>query len=264
MRDEATRERFPGLVAPQVLPVPAEILPGQPAPWAHLDPASRRGLSVGVIAERLRAAGQHLAAGPPVPVLEEPGARADAELRTSAVLVALFDAGGEAHVVLTRRARHLRVHAGEVALPGGRVEAGESLIVAALREADEEVGLDATRVRPLGWLTPLTTRVSGSIIWPIVAALEEPPSLVPSPAEVETAFDVALADLAAEGGYLEEMWRRPRAGAGSDAQLVPISFFRGPADLIWGATARVLVDLVALALGVAPRAPEPLDDGPVD
>ncbi len=254
MRDEVTATRFAGLVAPQVVPVPATIRPGRPAPWADLPSARRRGLRVATVEARLLARGQGVAdpVAPPMP--EEP-----AGLRDSAVLVALFDLDGEARVVLTRRARSLRDHAGEVALPGGRVEEGESLVAAARREAAEEVGLDPTQVRPLGWLTPLVTRVSGSVIWPVVAALAGPPALVPSPAEVEATFDVALADLAGEDSYLEEFWRREPGAA-----EFPISFFRGPADLIWGATARVLVDLVCVAVGVAPPGPEPLDDGPVD
>ncbi len=254
MREEATATRFAGLVAPQVVPVPAAIRPGRPAPWADLPAARRRGLSVARVEARLAARGQGVADPVAGPVPD-----GSAGLRDSAVLVALYDVAGEAHVVLTRRARSLRDHAGEVALPGGRVEAGESLVAAARREAAEEVGLDPTAVRPLGWLAPLITRVSGSVIWPVVAALAGPPILVPSPAEVEVAFDVALADLAGEGSYLEELWQREPGGA-----AFPISFFRGPADLIWGATARVLVDLVCVAVGVAPRDPEPLDDGPVD
>ena len=254
MREEAAATRFAGLVAPQIVPVPAAIRPGRPAPWADLPEARRRGLDVATIEARLGARGQGIE--DPVP---DPVSDGSDGLRDSAVLVALFDVDGEARVVLTRRARSLRDHAGEVALPGGRVEEGESLVAAARREAAEEVGLDPAQVRPLGWLTPLVTRVSGSIIWPVVAALPGPPALVPSPAEVEAAFDVALADLAGEGFYLEELWQREVGGA-----EFPISFFRGPADLIWGATARVLVDLVSLAVGVAPRGPEPLDDGPVD
>ena len=254
MREEATATRFAGLVAPQIVPVPAVVRPGRPAPWADLPDARRRGLDVAIVEARLNARGQGITDPVPPPLLEGPE-----DLRDSAVLVALFAVAGEARVVLTRRARSLRDHAGEVALPGGRVEEGESLVAAARREAAEEVGLDPALVRPLGWLSPLVTRVSGSVIWPVVAALPGPPTLVPSPAEVEATFDVALADLAGEGFYLEEFWQRD-AGAAE----FPISFFRGPADLIWGATARVLVDLVSLAVGVAPRDPEPLDDGPVD
>ncbi|HLH47409.1 MAG TPA: CoA pyrophosphatase [Acidimicrobiales bacterium] len=163
--------------------------------------------------------------------------------RPAAVLCALFEEGGQAHVVLTRRSRRLRSHTGEVAFPGGRLDAGEGPSGAALREAEEEVGLDPSSVEIIGALTPLSTLTSRSAIMPFVAVLPGRPALVPNPAEVERVFAVPLVDLVAPGAYHAELWDvlgRPER---------PIHFFDLPGETVWGATARLLRELLDRVLG---------------
>ena len=134
----------------------------------------------------------------------------------------------------------MREHRGEIALPGGRSDDGETPTVTALREAREEVGIDESSVRVVGWLSPIVTLASvrrsgrSSVSW------RRRPVMVTDPAEVDRAFTVSLAELLADGAFLEERWRRatPRPGADADGYF-PIYFFRVPGDLIWGATARV-------------------------
>ncbi|MDE3065861.1 MAG: CoA pyrophosphatase, partial [Acidobacteriota bacterium] len=189
---------------------------------------------------------------PPDPAELAAGAGPRAVTRRSAVLVALFEHDGETEVVLTRRSLALRHHRGEIALPGGRSDPGESPVATALREAREEVGLDPATATPVGWLSPLVTFASGSAIWPIVATTPARPDLVADPTEVDRVFTVPLADLAAEGAFVEERWRRDEARPGTDAEgFIPIAFFKVPGDLVWGATARVLTELVCVALDVA-------------
>ncbi len=247
--------RFAGHRYPQVIPAPDEIRPGGPAPWSHLAAHERSGLSSRVVLERLRAAGRtfDVAAlpGEPSELAAVADARELAITRRSAVLVALFDEDGEAHVILTRRSFALRSHRGEIALPGGANDPGEDLIDTALREAYEEVGLERSLVRPVGWLSPLVTFASASAIWPVVAHLEARPELVADPAEVDRVFTVALADLAQEGAFIEERWRRVERRPGSDDDgFFPLYFYRVPEDVIWGATARVLTELLCVALDV--------------
>ena len=230
--------RFPGHEYPQVIPEPDEVRPGGRPPWADLAPAARRGLSLERVASALARRGQD-GAPPKFGAADESAPRAS-------VLVALFDEGGEARVVLTRRARTLRAHRGEVALPGGRREAGEAPWETALREAREEVGLDPTTVRPLGWLAPLSTRVAAGAIVPVVGALTVRPALVAQPDEVERVFTVALSDLLVEGAFLEERWRREGLVGPDDEGFYPIYFYRVPGDLLWGATARILTDLLSM------------------
>ncbi len=172
----------------------------------------------------------------------------------SAVLVPLFERDGEARVVLTRRAAHLRTHTGEVSFPGGRLDAGETPEVGALREAAEEVGLDTSTVEVVGHLTPLVTFSSSARITPVVGVLPGPPHLVANPHEVEHVFDVSLAELAAADVFREERWvvpgrPMPVVDAGEDGSF-PVWFFELPHDTVWGATARMLVELLRLVLDV--------------
>lgn len=248
------RHRFPGHDYPQVIPEPDEVRPGGRPPWADLAPAARRGLSVERVARALARRGQD---GPPPEAPGGPGDPGGAGPSAS-VLVALFDEGDEARVVLTRRARTMRAHRGEVALPGGRRETGESPWETALREAREEVGLDPATVRPLGWLTPLSGRVGPGAIVPVVGALSTRPTLEAQPDEVERVFTVSLAEMVAEGAFLEERWRREGMAGLDDEGFFPIYFYRVPGDLLWGATARVLTDLLTmvaedLSLGGPPQ-----------
>ncbi len=171
--------------------------------------------------------------GPPVAYAPLPG-------KAAAVLAAFFEEDGEARVVLTRRASHLRSHTGEVSFPGGRIEEGEDAITAALREAHEEVALDSSTIDIVGTLTPISTLAATSGITPIVAFLPERPRLTPDPNEVEFVFDIALAELLVDGVFAEERWDTPW---GNDRQ---INFFHLPHDIVWGATARILRELLEL------------------
>jgi 8-oxo-dGTP pyrophosphatase MutT (NUDIX family) len=187
-----------------------------------------------------------LRVAPPTPVLFDgfPDSGVSA-----AVLVALFEEAGEARVVLTRRAAHLRVHQGEVSFPGGRIDPGEDARSAALREAAEEVGIRPGSVEIVGELTALGTWSSKATITPLVGILEARPELSPNPQEVERAFDVALADLLVPGVYREERWHIPgRRVPGSPDSSFPVWFFELPGDTVWGATARILVELLSVVL----------------
>jgi 8-oxo-dGTP pyrophosphatase MutT (NUDIX family) len=168
----------------------------------------------------------------------------------SAVLAATFDEGGEARVVLTRRSAHLRSHRGEVSFPGGRLDEGETPEDGALREAAEEIGLDPGAVEVVGRLSAVTTFASGSFITPVVGLLPARPQLVPSPNEVEHVFDVALAELAEPRIFREEWWTVAGRGPSVGGDPFPVWFFEIPDDTVWGATARMLVDLLRLVLEV--------------
>jgi len=242
-------------VPPQVIPRPPSARPGGPAPWAALTPGRRRGISLDRVLHALERAGQ---AGPVPPSAGLATAVVVLDSRSpvaggvaSAVLVPLFESGGEARVLLTRRSSRLRAHRGEVSFPGGRREPGEDATTAALRETAEEVGIEPAAVRVAGWLHPLVTVSSGSLVQPVVGTLDGPPVVAANPDEVERVFDVALADLAADGVFAEELWRLP---APSEAVVGPgrhrVWFFTVAGEIVWGATARMLVELLTLALGL--------------
>jgi 8-oxo-dGTP pyrophosphatase MutT (NUDIX family) len=233
----------------QVIPRPTRAYAGVPAPWVGLDPARRQGMDLTRVRAAVEAHHRGLEAAQRVTFdgFPDPGS-------PSAVLVALFELHGETRVVLTRRAAHLRTHTGEVSFPGGRLDAGETPETGALREAAEEVGLAEAEVTVVGRLTPLVTFSSTARITPVVGVLPGAPHLVANPHEVEHVFDVSLAELAADGVFREERWvvpgrPMPVVDAGEDGSF-PVWFFELPHDTVWGATARMLVELLRLVLDV--------------
>ena len=255
MAPDGTRPaRFEGHEYPQTLPEPDDIQAGALAPWSTLSTTERSRLTLQLVEARLRGALRHFDNS----ILPgDPGAPDVADIegrpitRRSAVLVALFEEKGETHLVLTRRSFSMREHRGEIALPGGRSDVGESPTETALREAREEVGIAERSVRVVGWLSPIVTFTLGSAIWPVIGFLDGRPQMVTDPAEVDRAFTVPLAELLAEGAFLEERWRRDRLRPGADADgYFPIYFYRVPGDLIWGATARVVTELLCVVTGV--------------
>ncbi len=235
----------------RAVPRPPHHRPGDPAPWAGLPVGRRRRITL----DRVRAA---LAAHPPTG--PEPGSPDEPwrplgtgmPVRQAAVLVAMFEEGGEARVVLTVRSDRLSSHQGEVAFPGGRLDGDEGVVAGALREAFEEVALDPGLVTVVARLTPMPTVSSNTVMTPVVATLEARPRLAANPGEVERVFDVALADLVADGAFREEWWSVPgRAGApGFPDGEFPVWFFDVAGETVWGATARTLVELVCAILGV--------------
>jgi 8-oxo-dGTP pyrophosphatase MutT (NUDIX family) len=158
------------------------------------------------------------------------------------VLCALFDEHGEAHVLLTRRSSRLRSHTGQVSFPGGRLDDGETALACALREAREEVGLDPATVDVFGRLTTVQIMTNPAPILPFVGALPGRPLLYPSPAEVERAFTVTLSELSDPDVYREEIWTLP------DGTERHMHFFELVGDTVWGATARMLYELLDLSL----------------
>ncbi|HWG73069.1 MAG TPA: CoA pyrophosphatase [Acidimicrobiales bacterium] len=221
----------------QLIPRPAGARPGAAAPWAKAGADARQGVTM----ERVRSA--LLLEDPTTP---ETVARLEADPKGEAgVLVPLFEEAGETRVILTRRAAHLRSHTGQVAFPGGRLEPGEGALAGALREAHEEIGLDPGEVEVLGQLAPLATVSTGSRITPFVGAVARRPRLSPNPAEVARIFDVSLADLVNDEVYREERWDLP----GQDDR--PMHFFEIDGETVWGATARILTELLELVVGGA-------------
>lgn len=233
--------------AGQVIPRPADCAPGDPPPWAALAPAAR---VVDLDRVRRTLTGRVGAASV---------AESDGRSRGSAVLAALYptaaDGQGDVHVLLTRRAAAMRAHSGEMSFPGGRMDPGETAVEAALREAHEEVALDPEGVEAVGELDHLWTVTSGAFIVPVVAILPAAPEgLVAQPAEVEVIRSVPLDELLHDGTYREERWRFPVGSVWAGGRELPIHFFELDGDTVWGATAAMLRQLLALVLDV-PAAP---------
>ncbi len=160
-------------------------------------------------------------------------------LRPAAVLVPLYEREGAVHVVLTRRNADLRHHGGQVSFPGGRIEPGEDPLTAALREAEEEVGLSPADVDVLGQLDETLVLATAFRLMPWVGVIPHPYPWKPHPGEVDEVLEVALADLLRPGVHRVA----PRVAYG-----VPLAvhYFDLPQVTVWGATARVLDQLLML------------------
>lgn len=157
----------------------------------------------------------------------------DRSLRAAAVLVAICEGAAGLSVLLTKRASGLQHHPGQIAFPGGKIDDGDaSPEAAALREAQEEVGLNPARVTLLGRLAPHET-VTGYSVTPVLAHVTDASGLVPEAGEVDEVFFVPLTHLRDLTRFRIErrMWR----GQWRRYYTVPW----GP-YYIWGATARML------------------------
>ena len=161
------------------------------------------------------------------------------DARHSAVLLLLADGPDGAEVLLTRRSMELRNHKGEMSFPGGRCDPGETPVQTALREAHEEIGLDPARPQVVGELEHLSTIVSKSYIVPVVATLDERLGLSPQTMEADRVMWTPISDLTGPGTYHRERW-------GLAPLDRPLHFFHLDDETVWGATARMLVDLLVL------------------
>jgi len=161
--------------------------------------------------------------------------------RNASVLVGLFDQNNETHVAFIRRASTLRAHSGEIAFPGGAADVSDvSPIVTALREAQEEIGLDPSRVEVLGIMPPVFTVVSNFLITPVVAYLPVGPGkLQLQMSEVAEIILLPLQGLANPAIYHTEQWMQ-------DNVPHTVYFFDYASYRIWGATARMLNTLLEL------------------
>ena len=156
----------------------------------------------------------------------------------AAVLVPLFvrEATGEPDLVLTRRRADLRRHAGEISFPGGRKDAEDAdLLATALREAEEEIGLERAQVTVLGSLPPTSTLATNYLIHPFVGAIPEGVAWRLSPKEVDAVLELPLEALRA--GRTRTSMERRGISFETDAYVVD-------EHLIWGATARIVEQLL--------------------
>lgn len=246
-----------GRGGPQVIPRPESWRIGPGAPWSREGGVRPSRVTVADVRAVLERRGDPPAEpADEVPTVTLPGPAR----RPAAVLCVLFDAPGstgrdgvqrrdgaqgrdeaQCHVVLTRRSSRLRSHTHQVSFPGGRLDIGEAPLDAALREAHEEVGIDPASVQIIGRLSSLRTVLNPSPITPFVGVVADRPRLRPNPAEVERAYDIPLVELYDPEVYREELWTFP------DGSEHPMAFFELIGDTVWGATARMLVELLTLA-----------------
>lgn len=168
-------------------------------------------------------------------------------LRDGAALVLVCVGPEGLYVPLTVRGAGLRTHTGQVSLPGGRVDAGESFETAALREAAEEIGVAPASVEVLGRLTKLHIPVSGYILHPIVGIAHAPVEFRRAEWEVARILQASFAALRDPATARRELRQRTRNGIAVD---VDVPYFAIEGEKVWGATAMVLAEFLAVVESV--------------
>lgn len=163
--------------------------------------------------------------------------------KDGAALLLLYPHDDTAHVALTVRGSGLRNHTGQVSLPGGRVDDGETFEQAALREAQEEIGVDPSTVDVFGRLTPLHIPVSGFLLHPIVGFTSMRPAFQRAEWEVARIIEAPVALLSDPAIIKREIRTRTVKGETID---VDVPYFDIDGEKIWGATAMVLAEFCAI------------------
>ena len=171
-----------------------------------------------------------------------------ADFKRSGVLIPMWPEGDDVHVLLTRRATQLRTQPGQMAFPGGRLEAGEDWIEGALRETHEEVGIPASAIEVLGALDDAWSGARHHLV-PIVGWLEQRPEIVPSPDEVASVHTPTVASLIRPECYAQEPVRL------DDAEFQNATIDWGEAH-VFGLTTDLLIEALQWGLGLHNRAGE--------
>lgn len=160
------------------------------------------------------------------------------EYRSSSVLVLCYPIDERAHTVLLKRHDYQGVHSGQVGFPGGKQEPGESLAQTALREAGEEIGLDASGVKIIGQLTHLYIPVSRFMVQPFVAVTSSRPAFVPDPYEVQRVIEVDLRTLADKNIVTTGMIMH------SSGMSIKTPYYNIEGFTVWGATAMIISEFI--------------------
>jgi len=160
-----------------------------------------------------------------------------------AALLLVYPHDDTLHIALTVRGSGLRNHTGQVSLPGGRVDQGETFEVAALREATEEIGVDPNAVEVLGRLTPLHIPVSGFLLHPIVGYTSMRPAFQRAEWEVARIIEAPVNRLSDPTVVKREIRTRVVKGQSID---VDVPYFDIDGEKVWGATAMVLAEFCAI------------------
>jgi 8-oxo-dGTP pyrophosphatase MutT (NUDIX family) len=166
------------------------------------------------------------------------------DARSAAGLLLLYPGERGPTIPLTVRASGLRRHAGQISLPGGATDEGETLAEAALREAHEEIGVDATCVRILGELTPVYVLVSGFTLHPVVGIADARPDFRPAAHEVDQVIEVSIDDLQDASNIRHGS--RTREGV-----AIEYPYFDLGGNHVWGATAMILGEFICLLSAAA-------------
>ena len=153
------------------------------------------------------------------------------KIKHSSVLLLIYPENEDIHVLLIKRPKHMKHHAGQIALPGGRIEKGETALETAIRETEEEIGITPDQYQILGSLSPLYVQVSRFQIEPFVAWLDKKPELKLNPNEVEKTLSFPLK-------RIKDTFSEAEIPTITGPLNVPCFFYKD--EIIWGATSMIL------------------------
>ena len=155
--------------------------------------------------------------------------KTDGQYKLASVLVIIY--GKEPIVIMTEKPKHMKFHAGEISFPGGKLDADDSdLLETALRETNEEIGLEITKEQVTGQLEPVVTLNSGFLILPFVSVIDEIPTLAAN-SEVEKIFHIKLEP------FLKTMANDPNPSHNIIQEMYTFEYQN---QIVWGASARIL------------------------
>ncbi len=158
--------------------------------------------------------------------------------RQAAVLLPLYESEAGPHLVLTKRTNLVPTHKGEISFPGGGFEEADGdLLATALREAQEEIGLDPEDVEVLGTLDDTLTVSSRHVVRPVVGFIPHPYPYRLDPFEIERLIHLPISALLRGAPFREEIWER-------EGCPVTVFFYEHDGDTVWGLTARILKQFV--------------------
>lgn len=164
----------------------------------------------------------------------------DPRFKRAAVLIPLFKKDGEYHILFTRRTNIVEHHKGQISFPGGRQDKKDKdLLATALRETREEMGIEEKDVRILGELDDICTATTDFCISPFVALIPYPYPLKVNRQEIEEVIEVPLSGLLDKRRFRQELHEK-------DGLPFPVYFYQHQDHTIWGATARILKQLLDL------------------
>ena len=168
---------------------------------------------------------------------QKPYAEVESTCLKAGVMLILIERGGSWQIVFIRRTHTVLHHKDQISFPGGQVEPGESFVQAALRETQEEIGIETVRLRVLGALTPLYIPPSNFCIYPFVSTTPVPDSYVPRPDEVVEVIEIPLLHLMDPANVRQEV-RTVRG------ERVEVPYYAYKQNKVWGATAMVLAEFI--------------------
>jgi 8-oxo-dGTP pyrophosphatase MutT (NUDIX family) len=157
--------------------------------------------------------------------------------RPGAVLIFLYEDDGHIRLPLIKRQEYLGAHSGQISLPGGKAEEGEDAVTTALREGEEEIGLDRNEVQVIGKLSDFFVIPSNFLVTPVIVTTPHVPKLNPDPREVARILTGDLFELTKDDAILN----KEILAAGTFRMMAP--HFEIEGEVVWGATAMILNEL---------------------